>query len=89
MVLTPTSYPFISFRRNSTDFLYNKDCITEDRVSLDIICVSDNYSETVQIAECIRNVLEYKVYKNIEDNIFIDYMILTDANEDTINDAFV
>lgn len=89
MVLQPTNFPFISFRRNSTEFLYNKDCPTEDRVSVDIICVSNNYAESVQIAECVRNILEYHVYKDTNEGVLIDYMVLTDANEDTISDSFV
>lgn len=89
MVLQPTNFPFISFRRNSTEFLYNKDCPTEDRVSIDIICVSNNYAQSIEIAECVRELLESKVYKDSEENILITKMWLTDANEDTISDAFV
>ena len=89
MVLQPTNFPFISFRRNSTEFLYNKDCPTEDRVSIDIICVSNNYAQSIEIAECVRELLESKVYKDSNEGVLIDYMVLTDANEDTINDAFV
>lgn len=89
MVLQPTNFPFISFRRNSTDFLYNKDCPTEDRVSVDIIAVSNNYAQSVEIAECVRNILEYHVYKDTNEGVLIDYMILTDASEDTVSDSFV
>lgn len=89
MVLQPTNFPFISFRRNSTDFLYNKDCPTEDRVSVDIIAVSNNYAQSIEIAECVRNILEYHVYKDTNEGILIDYMILTDASEDTVSDSFV
>jgi len=89
LVLQPTNYPFISFRRNSTEFLYNKDCPTEDRVSIDIICVSNNYAQSIEIAECVRELLESKVYKDSEENILITKMWLTDANEDTISDAIV
>ena len=89
MVLQPTNFPFISFRRNSTEFLYNKDSRTEDKVSVDIICVSNNYAQSVEIAECVRNILEYHVYKDTNEGILIDYMVLTDASEDTLNDAIV
>lgn len=89
MVLQPTNFPFISFRRNSTEFLYNKDCPTEDKVSVDIIAVSNNYAQSIEIAECVRNILEYHVYKDTNEGVLIDYMILTDANEDTVSDSFV
>ena len=89
MVLYPTIFPFISFRRNSTEFLYNKDSRTEDKVSIDIICVSNNYAQSVEIAECVRKILEYHVYKDSNEGVLIDYMVLTDASEDTISDSFV
>lgn len=89
MVLSPTNFPFISFKRNSTEITYNKDRHTEDKVSVDIICVSNNYAESIEMAECVRKILEYHVYKDTTDNILITYMILTDATEDTISDAFV
>lgn len=89
MVLQPTNFPFISFRRNSTEFLYNKDCPTEDRVSIDIICVSNNYAQSIEIAECVRELLESKVYKDSNEGVLIDYMVLTDASEDTVSDSFV
>ena len=89
MVLQPTNFPFISFRRNSTEFLYNKDSRTEDKVSVDIICVSNNYAQSVEIAECVRELLESKVYKDSNEGVLIDYMVLTDANEDSLNDAIV
>lgn len=89
LITSPTNYPFISFKRNSIEAYYNKDVCYEDQIECDIICVSDNYLESVQIAEYIRTLLEFKQYKDDEDNIIITYMILVDAVEDTINDAFV
>ena len=89
MVLQPTNFPFISFRRNSTEFLYNKDSRTEDKVSVDIIAVSNNYAQSVEIAECVRKILEYHVYKDTNEGVLIDYMVLTDSSEDSLNDAIV
>lgn len=89
MVLQPTNFPFISFRRNSTEFKYNKDCPTLDIINVDIIAVSNNYAQSVEIAECVRNILEYHVYKDTNEGILIDYMVLTDASEDTISESFV
>lgn len=89
MVISPTKFPFISFRRNSSEFRYNKDCPTEDRISVDVIIVSDKYSESIEIAEKVRDILEYKMYKSTEDNFLIDYMILQDSGEDTISDSIV
>ena len=89
MVLQPTNFPFISFRRNSTEVKYNKDCPTLDIINVDIIAVSNNYAQSVEIAECVRNILEYHVYKDTNEGILIDYMVLTDASEDTISESFV
>ncbi len=89
MILQPTNFPFISFKRNQVETHYNKDIPYEDVVSVDIICVSNNYSESVEIAQAIRESIEFKVYKDSEENILITKMWMTDANEDTISDSFV
>lgn len=89
MILQPTNFPFISFKRNQVETHYNKDIPYEDVVSVDIICVSNNYSESVEIAQAIRESIEFKVYKDSEENILITKMWMTDAGEDTISDSFV
>lgn len=89
MILQPTNFPFISFKRNQVETHYNKDIPYEDVVSVDIICVSNNYSESVEIAQAIRESIEFKVYKDSKENILITKMWMTDANEDTISDSFV
>lgn len=89
MILQPTNFPFISFKRNQVETHYNKDIPYEDVVSVDIICVSNNYSESVEIAQAIRESIEFKVYKDSEENILITKMWMTDANEDTVADSFV
>ena len=89
MILQPTNFPFISFKRNQVETHYNKDIPYEDVVSVDIICVSNNYSESVEIAQAIRESIEFKVYKDSEENILITKMWMTDANEDTLSESFV
>lgn len=89
MILNPTNYPFISYKRNSIETLYNKDIPYLDKVQSDIICVSDNYAQSIEIAQKVREILEYQVYKNSEENVLIDYMIMIDSDEDTISDVYV
>lgn len=89
LILSPTNYPFVSFKRNSIETLYSKDIPYEDRVNVDIIAVSDNYTESLNIAQRIREILEYHAYKDSEDNILITYMVMKDSGEDTISNAFV
>lgn len=89
MILNPTNYPFVSYKRNSIETLYNKDIPYLDKVQSDIICVSDNYAQSIEIAQKVREILEYQVYKNSEENVLIDYMIMIDSDEDTISDVYV
>ena len=89
MVLAPTDFPFVSFKRNSIDTLYAKDLPYEERIMVDIICVSNDYAESIEIAQRVRDILEYHVYQDTEENVQITYMVLNDANEDTISDSYV
>ena len=89
MILQPTNFPFISFKRNQVETHYNKDIPYEDVVSVDIICVTNNYAESVEIAQAIRESIEFKVYKDSEENILITKMWMTDADENTVSDSFV
>ena len=89
MLTNPVKFPFVSLKRSAIDTTYNKDRSTEDVVTVEIAVVSDNYTQCIEIAQRIREILDYKVYRNTEDNIFITYIRLTDVQEDTVNDAYI
>ena len=66
---------------------YSKDGWVEDRTEVTIICVSDDYGQTVEIAEAVRELLDDKAYR--DDDIFISEIRLSGATEDQIENVFV
>lgn len=59
-----TTYPFIVYKRSDVKANYTKDYYLNDDVSIDIVCVSDNYLSGLEIAVIIREILENKRFKN-------------------------
>lgn len=78
-----TTYPFIVYKRSNIIPDYTKDFHFKDEVIIDIICVSDDYSESVDIASMVRDILEDKRFADIES------IKLESADEDFIDDAYV
>lgn len=78
-----TNYPFIVYKRSNVIPDYTKDYHFKDYVIVDIICVSNHYVESVEIASLVRESLEDK---RIGD---IDSIRLEDADEDFIDDAYI
>ena len=66
---------------------YTKDGWSEDTTEVTIIAVSDDYSQTVDIAEAVRELLDNKAYK--DEDIYISEMRLSGATEDQIENVFV
>ena len=89
MVLQPTQYPFISFKRKSLEVEYTKDIPTEDKVMVEIICVSNDYTQTIDMAQRVRDILDFHVYKDSKEKVFISQIRMFDVEEDTVEDAFV
>jgi hypothetical protein len=84
-----TTYPFIVYKRSNIIPSYTKDFHFKDEVIIDIICVSDDYSESVDIASMVRDILEDKRFADF--NIFSDIVgiNLYSADDDFIDDAYV
>lgn len=80
-----TSYPFIVYRRTTIIPDYTKDFHFKDSVLLDIICVSNDYSESIDIASIVRELLEDKRFKQLG----IDSIKVESAEEDFIDDAYI
>ncbi len=87
LILQPTIFPYISFMHGNISSSYTKDGWCEDSTTVDIICVSDDYGQTVEIAEAVRELLDDKAYRN--DDIFISEIRLSGATEDQIENIFV
>lgn len=90
MVLSqPTNFPFISIKRIALETSYTKDCAIEDLVTVEIIVVDNVYSREIEIAQLIRDILDYKVYRDDEDNILFTEIRFFDCLEDTNDDGDV
>lgn len=78
-----TNYPFIVYKRSNVIPDYTKDYHFKDYVIVDIICVSNHYVESVEIASLVRESLEDKRIGNINS------IRLESADEDFIDDAYI
>ena len=78
-----TNYPFIVYKRSNVIPDYTKDYHFKDDVIVDIICVSNHYVESVEIATLVRESLEDK---RIGD---INSIRLESADEDFVDDAYI
>ena len=87
LILAPTIFPYVSFMHGNISSSYTKDGWSEDSTEVTIIAVSDDYSQTVDIAEAVRDLLDNKTYR--DDDIFISEMRLSGATEDQIENVFV
>ena len=85
---TEISFPFVIYRRNSLVPEYTKDRYgTGDTVSVEVAVASDNYLNSVTIAEEVRKALENK--RGQYDNFNVIDAKLISANEDFIEDTFI
>lgn len=84
---TETSFPFVIYKRNSLTPEYAKYSTTGDTVSVEIVVASDNYLNSVTIAEEVRKSLENK--RGSYDNFDVIDSKLISADEDFIEDTFI
>ena len=82
-----TTFPFIVFSRTGLTPSYTKDGLHESNITFEIVCVSTDYVESLEIANIVRNLLECKSYTDEE--IYIKQIILSAVNEDYMYDAYV
>ena len=78
-----TNYPFIVYKRSNVIPDDTKDYHFKDDVIVDIICVSNHYVESVEIATLVRESLEDKKYGDIVS------IRLESADEDFVDDAYI
>lgn len=78
-----TTYPFIVYKRSNVISDYSKDYHFKDNVIMDIICVSNHYVNSVEIASLVRETLEDKQQGDIRS------IKLESADEDFIDDAYI
>jgi hypothetical protein len=52
--------PFLVYERKSIQPNYTKDGLSYDECVIEITCVSDNYSEVIELADAVRKAIELK-----------------------------
>ena len=77
------NYPYIIYKRESFTPLYTKDIHTQDIINVSIMCVSETYSESIDIIERIYTLLENKRTNKIRS------IIVESATEDFISDVYI
>lgn len=58
MVKKEIPYPFVIYQRTELEAVYSKDRVVQDKVTMQIDCVSDSYSECVEVASLVRRCLD-------------------------------
>ena len=85
---TETSFPFVIYKRDSLTPEYTKDrYATGDTVLVEVVVVSDNYLNSVIIAEEVRKSHENK--RGSYDNFDVIDSKLISASENVIEDTFI
>lgn len=74
------TYPFVVFYRNGISNNPNKDGYGEDNVNYTIVVVSNKYSESIEIANKIRQTIEFKRYVTDDMEIYDSHMINIDES---------
>ena len=82
-----TTYPFIVYARTGLVVDYCKDGTVANSIDFQILSVSDNYVESLEVANQIRNILEMKRYK--DEDICIRECKLSSVSEEYMEDAFI
>ena len=82
-----TTFPFIVYSRNNITPLYTKDYLTDNTVVFTIIVVSDEYVQSLELANAVRHSLEG--YRYTDEVISIAPIKLQSIIEETIEDAYI
>jgi len=82
-----TKFPFITYQRTAVFSSYQKDGLTEDKITLEIIAVSDDYTQSIEIASLIRDTLEMKRFH--DSDITIYSMLLESVHEEFADNAYI
>lgn len=80
IVQKDTVFPYVVYRRSGLETSYTKDnYATDDTVTIDVIAVSQSYSESLNVAQAVRMALENK--KGDFKDLRINSIELVDAQE--------
>lgn len=76
-----TTLPFIVYKKTSIIPKYIKHNITEEEIHIEITIVSDNYKQSVDLAQKIKDELQYKILEDVS--------IYFTGNYESYNDAYI
>lgn len=82
-----TTFPFIVYRRNSIRKASTKDYVNDEIASVDVVVASDKYSQSVEIAERVRFVLERGEYEG--ENFSVDNITISNASEQYMQNTYI
>ena len=82
-----TTFPFIVYRRKSIRKASTKDYVNDEIASVDVVVASDKYSQSVEIAERVRFVLERGEYEG--ENFSVDNITLANASEQYMQNTYI
>nr|WP_320038856.1 DUF3168 domain-containing protein [uncultured Bacteroides sp.] len=80
------TFPFIVYKRNNLTPEYSKDGLAYNNTDIQVIIGAANYTDSVEVAQLVRNSLELK--KGIFAGINIIECKLTSAEEDFVENSF-
>lgn len=82
-----TSFPFITYSRDSiSPSSHTKDGLHEDTVSFSILVVSNNYLNSLEIANICRGIFEKR--KITSDDLVLEYTELVGIVEEFMDDSY-
>ncbi len=80
------TFPFVVFKRNSLTPEYTKDGLAFDNTDIQVIIGAANYSDSVEVAQLVRNSLELK--KGVFSGVNIIESKVVGAEEDIVDNSF-
>lgn len=82
-----TTFPFIVYKREAVTPQYTKDYWTSDEVMINVMVASNDYVESIEIADLVRQSLDQK--QGEYSGIKIRDLRLIQADEDFIDDTYI
>lgn len=82
-----TPFPYIVIQRTGIHCNYSKAGLIDDNATMEIIAVSNDYSQSIDIAQLIRETLDAKRFRAPE--IYIDNIEIESITEEFVDNAYI
>lgn len=87
LVISPSSYPTVTWMHGPIEPDYTKDGVIVDKVEVEILIVSDDYEQAIDIAAAVRKAVEYQSYS--DNDVTIPIIKVDSISEDAESDAYI